>query len=473
VAGIEISYGLSDFGLSWLAARYLPEYRIYASGKQLKIFCTRYISITAFFLLVFDLIFVIFLDDYLEWVGLANYRIVALIYLGVFFLDGLGRCIREPLMVPLMMIDASRKSMVMRQFTFVLLICLLEYTGNVSLNNVAWSEIVAVFISLVVSIILMKRCLLQLRDNVTQLNWFEPRMVEIMSMALRMYVANLLTLPSSPQAFINIIQRTLGTELAGLFSFLLNLQAQIARYLPATLLFSIIRPKLVSSYVGGGGMPELSRNANLAAKLSLFALMPLIIVTALVGDPLLVFLSNGKFMNCGWLFFGLMLVLVPMSQGQLIESVAVASGHSALCTIAAAGSLIALPVIWLLISFDMGLWSAVLAFGLGRLVFNLVMVIGVSKLEGYKIDVKGFLKLSISAILTYYTTLWISSDEIFSNNFNFLLLTDIGWTTSISLILRSLLSVLIYFSFSWWVKPFTSSERLKINTWSKYQFFVW
>lgn len=473
VAGIEIGYGLSDFGLYWLAARYLPEYRMNASGEQIKRLCIRFLSMAVFSLLAIALIFLIFLENYLKWVNLDTYLIAALIYLGVFVIDGLGRFVREPLMVPMMMIDESRKSMVMRQLSFVVLIVLLEFTGNAMLTNVALAEIVAAFLSLIISLMLMRRRLTHLQDQASQLYWSEPRMGTLWRIAIRMYAANLLTLPYSSQAFINLIQRVLGVEAAGLFGFLLNLQGQIARYLPATLLFSIIRPKLVASYVGGGGMDELSRNANLAGKLSLFALMPLVVMAALTGDTLVTLLSGGKFMGSGWLFLGFMLVLVPISQGQLIESVAVASGHAGLCTWAAASGLVTLPLIWFLLDMGMGLWAAVIAIGVGRLLFNIVLVIGVSKLAGYRTSWIGFLKLAVSALATYGATAWLPLDTVVPDNWRSVWIPDIWVSAWIPIMLRFILTGFIYLSFTWLIKPFSSGERARINGLTKHRLFVW
>lgn len=463
VAGIELGYGLSDFGLPWLATRYFPDYRLHASGKQLKMLCIRFMFITAISLLVIVLIFVIFLDYYLGWIGLDNYRIVAQIYLGLFVVEGLGRMVRDSLMEPLMMQDEARKSMVMRQFSFVVLIVLLDFTGNAILTNVAWAEMMAVFISLIISLILMRRYLANLRDHPGQLGWLEPRKVTLWHMAVRMYGANLLTLVCSPQVFINLIQRVLGMEAAALFGFLSNLQGQIIRYLPTSIFFSIIRPKLVASYVGGGGMVELNRNASLAGKFGLFVLMPLVVMVALTGDPLVAQLSDGKFMGSGWLFLCFTLILVPLSQRQLLEAVAVASGHAGLCTWAAASGLITLPLIWVLLDWGLGLWAAVIAIGLGYLLFNSILIVGISTLAGYRIGWVGFLKLAISALAAYAASIWLPLDGIPDN-----------WRSPwMAMMVRCILAVLVYLSFAWWVKPFTSGERDLINTLAKRRVFVW
>ena len=41
VAGMELTFGLSGLGLSWMAVRYLPEYRLHAKGVELSRLATR------------------------------------------------------------------------------------------------------------------------------------------------------------------------------------------------------------------------------------------------------------------------------------------------------------------------------------------------------------------------------------------------------------------------------------------------
>ncbi len=461
VAGAELGIALAGLGLPWLAVRYLPEYRLHASGPALTGLCRRLLVWQALAFLASVAVFATLLDIYLTWARLDNFHTPAQIYLAVFLVEGLGRFLRDALMGPLMLQNQARVSTVLRQFSFLTLITAMNFTGYSTLLWVAWAELAASALGMVVALILLWRHLYSLRDRTGQPEWFAPALAAQWHVARRMYAAHLLTLAYSPQVFINLIQRTLGAEATALFGFLSNLQGQISRYLPATLLSSLIRPKLVASYVSGSGMDELSRTANLAGKLSLFALMPLVALAALVGDSLVAWLSGGKFTDSGWLLLGLMLVLIPYSQRQLNDSVAVASGHASLCTWAAASGIIMLPLMWFMLQSGLGLWAAIIAIGLGHLLHNIVVVTGVSKL-GYRADRLGFVKLVVSALAAYGVSMLLRLES-----------AD-AWAPSwLLVVLRCALAVLAYLACAWWLKPFSASERARINSLLNRRIFVW
>ena len=461
VAGVELGTAIAGLGLPWLAARYLPEYRLYASGAALMGLCRRLLIWQTLSLLALSVIFAVFLDSYLSWAELESFRVPTQVYLIVILVEGLGRFLRESLMGPLMQQGEMRLSIVLRQLCFLVIIATPSFTSQSPLFWVVWAELVASTLGMVIAFFFLWRYLRSRRDQTSQLGWSAPGLATQWHIAGRMYTAHLLTLFYGPQAFVNLIQHALGVEAAALFGFLRNLQDQISRYLPATLMFSLIRPKLIASYVGGGGMSELSRNANMAGKLSLFALMPLILFAIFSGDPLVAWLSDDKFTRSGWLLFGFMLVLVPVSQRLLIESVAVASGHSGLCTVGAASGLIMLPFMWVMLQFGLGLWAGVIAIGLGHLLFNIVVVSGISKQTEYQIDWMGFSKLTVSALIAYLASLLPYHEYIDT--------LDLPWE---SILLQCVLATLVYLTAAWWIKSFATDECDRIRTLLKWRITV-
>ena len=462
VAGMELGFALAGFGLPWLAARYLPEYRLHGSGASLTAICRQLLLWQVMSLLACITLLAIMLNSYLSWTGLELIHTPAQIYLLVLLVEGLGRFLRVALMDPLMLQGESRSSMILRQLSFLILISALDFTDHGTLLWVVSAELVASTFGMLAALILLWRHLQGLRDQVCQQGWSAPMFSAQRHIAGRMYATQLLTLAYSPQVFLNLIQHTLGVESAALFGFLSNLQRQIAQYLPATLLFSIIRPKMVADYVGGGGMAELSRNTNLAGKLSLFVLMPLVALVALAGEPLIAWLSGSKFIDSGWLLLGLMLTLIPYSQWQLNQSLAVVSGHVGLCTWAAASGLIVLPLMWILLQLNLGLWAAIIATGLGNVLLNTIVVVGVSKWAGYQADWIGFLKLTFSALAAYGISMMLHI-EGFEFNASIWLLAAF----------QCLTFLLIYFMISCWVKSFAVDERARINALAKYRIFIW
>jgi len=299
--------------------------------------------------------------------------------------------------------------------------------------------------------------LLAHREAVGEADWQEPKLMEMRHTAIKMHLSEMLTMLYSPQIFVILIQRHLGLESAALFGFLRSLHEQISRYLPATLLMSLVRPKLVASYVSGGGMEELARNANLAGKLSLFVLMPLVAFAGVAGQETIGLISGARFNQTGMLFFGFMLVLIPFSQRQILETVAIAAGQSSLCTRAAMSGLLILPLIYVLLLEHMGLWAAIISLGVGHLAFNGILLIGMSSKVGYQADFAGFRKLVVAALAGYLAALSLTA------------------ITSVTVKLAGVafLVVVVFLIAAYIAKPFTESERAKINRLINRRLFVW
>jgi len=220
---------------------------------------------------------------------------------------------------------------------------------------------------------------------------------------------------------------------------------------------SLVRPKLVASYVSGGDMKELARNANLAGKLSLFVLLPLVAFAGVVGQEAIGLISGARFNQTGMLFFGFMLVLIPFSQRQILETVAIAAGQSSLCTRAALSGLLILPLIYVLLLENMGIWAAIISLGVGHLAFNGVLLIGMSSKVGYQADFAGFRKLVVSALAAYLVALPLMAINL----------------VIVKLVGAGLLVAVVFLIVAYITKPFAEDERTKINRLINRRLFVW
>lgn len=441
IAGTELGFALAGLGLPWLAARYLPEYRLHAAGPVLIRLCRQLIIWQALALVTLTAIIALFMDDYLQCADLSTHSRVAWIALALLVTEGFGRFVCEGLMAPLMLQDKARFSLILRQSSFLSAIAAHSFAGDADLYWIMVAEVGAsVIFSLAASHALVKH-LHTLRGYIGETDWHEPKIAEQWRIALRMHLAHVITLVYGPQVFLIFIQRYLGAEASALFGFLRTINGQISRYLPATLLFTIIRPKLMATYLQGG-MIELSRQVNLVGKLSLFVLLPLVVLVAIGGNTLVSLLSSGKFTNGGFYLLGLLLALVPFSQRQLLETVAVANGRAGLCTLASSIGLLTLPLMYLLLKIDLGLWAPVFANLFSQIIFNVTVVIGLKRC-GYRMDLRGATKLAISAMLA---GLIASGVHCMKPNVALLLLA-------------SSLAMLVFLAAGWWMQVFTQEER--------------
>lgn len=117
IAGMEITLAVISFGLPWLSARYLPEFRLHGSGCLLVRFVWGVVAVFAFTLFA-SILLLFFWMPWLLPVELTQYSNTAKLFLIVLFLEGLSRRIRENILSPLMQQKQAQMSLAVRNFIF-------------------------------------------------------------------------------------------------------------------------------------------------------------------------------------------------------------------------------------------------------------------------------------------------------------------------------------------------------------------
>ncbi|MDP1559155.1 MAG: oligosaccharide flippase family protein [Nitrosomonas sp.] len=459
VAGMELALAITSFGLPWVAARYLPEFRLHASGKLLVHFVWQVIARMGLFLVAGALLLFMAAPWLMPSLELAQYTDMARLYLLVLLLEGLGRRIRENILGSLMQQRQAQISLVARNLALLLLLLLgvVAAQGVVYLHHVVLAELAASALGAALALHSLVRHLHVHRDLSGQGGWQPPNWPDMWRVARHMYFSQLVTLTYSPQVFVFLIQRYLGVEATALFGFLRSLYMQICHYLPAKLLFGLIRPKLVASYVGAGGMGELTHNANLAGKLSLFVLMPLVLFAWLAGGELLNLLSGGKFNQAGYYLAGLLLALIPLSQQQILATVAVASDNSHLSSWGSSLGMLALPLAYWLFEADQGLWGPIVAIIVSQILFNATIIAVLVRTTTYRPDAIGFFKL-IAAALAGFVLMQSLAMPVH------------GWS---GLLVMAALAGGLFLLAAYFLKPFRVEERARLNRLLNRKIFIW
>ena len=457
VAGTELVLAITTLGLPWVAARYLPEFRMYASGNKITQFIWQIIVWLGLLLVAASLLLFVVMPWILTSLELAQHTDVARLYLLVLLVEGLGRSVRDNILGPLLQQGSAQLSLAARNLTMLLLISVMVLRGPVHLDHVVLIEFAASTLGTILAIRALVRYLQVLRDLPGKDGWEPHNWRERWRIARHMYLNHLLTLTYSPQAFVFLIQRYVGVEATALFGFLRSLYAQISNYLPATLLFSLIRPKLIASFIGEGGIVELTRNANLAGKLSLFALMPVLVFVWLADGELLSLLSGGKFTGAGYYLAGLLLSLIPFSQRQILETVAVANNMSHLCSWGGVLGTLALPLAYVLVESGQGLWGPIIAMMVGQVIFNAIIIGAMVYTTTYRPDTVGFLKLTGAALAGFVIMQQVA-------------MPTHGWP---DLLIMAALACGLYLLASYFFRPFKQEERARLNRLFKRRIFIW
>ena len=457
LASLEIIWAFSGMGLQWVATRFLPEFRLHGSIKDIKTFSLKLLYFKILTLLFSSFISLYLIDIYLSFFDLSTFRESALCFIPVIFFEGFGIFIRDSFLSPLLLNLQIRNSIVIRKFSFLIIITIMSIAEKENLYYVSIAELSASTIGSLFAFYYFLKFLGSFDKKNTKNYKDAPKFGQILRIAKNMYGSHILSLAYSPQIFLQILQRTLGNEASAIFGFLKSLYLLISNNLPASLLINIIKPKLVAGYVGGGGVKELKENANLSGKISMFFLIPIIVFSAISGEKIVLFLSGGKFPDTGYLLFYFLLVAIPISQRQILETAAVACGFSKLCIFASSICIFVTPFMIGLLEFGFGLWSTIISLFSGQLLFDLIIVYWLGIKTSYKIDYLGFSKLILIGTITFIMALFIPD---FTHYF-------------LDIIINGIFCFMAFLILCWFLKPFNEYERLKTNNFIGLRIFVW
>lgn len=491
VAGMELALAITSVGLPWVAARYLPDFLLHANGKQLTQFVWQIIAWVFLFTIIGALLLYVAMPWLLSPLNLVHHVDIARIFLFVFVLEGLRRTLQESILEPLLLQGQAQLSQVIRSLGLLLSLGFMTTLGSVQLSHVVLAELVGTILG-TASALRGLTWYLYANQNLQSIkSWQPPCWSEMRRTALHMYFSYLVTLTYSQHVFIFIIQRFLGVEATALFGFLVNLSGQVSRYLPSTLLFGLIRPKLMASYVSEGGIAQLTRNANLVGKLSLFILMPILVFAWLAGGELLSLLSSNKFTQAENYLGGLLLALIPFSQRQILETVAVACGKSHLCFRSSVLGVLTLPMVYWLLEDGQGLWWPILATIVSQILFNANLVFSMALTTAYRPDVTGLSKQLAAALVGFFLALLAkialsdspqlnakSFAELFVNihgNISWSLVQQLEMSTHrwLDLFIMAALALGLFLLVSYFFKPFRADERMRLNNLLKRNIFIW
>ena len=456
VATLEITIVVASVGLPWIEARYVPEFRLHAAKTTLIRFVVQLIELQLGVLVVTAVLAWLCLDWLLAKTEMTGYVSVAQLYIFMLVVEGCGRRLRDGVLSMLLQQKLAQTSLVIRNILFIIAVAVMAYYHEITLTYVVAAELLASLVGLFYSLIGLWLHLQHIKLDKKD-DWQQPNWSQMWVVARNMYFSEIVTQAYSSQVFTLIVRYSLGAEATAVFGFLRNLYMQVRNYLPASLLFGLIRPKLVASYVGEGGIVDLTRNANLVGKLSLFILMPLIVFSLLTGEELISLLSGGKFPHTGYYFAGLMFSLIPLSQRQILETVALVTENSQLCNLAALLGVLTLPVTYLLMKVGFGLWSPIFTTLLGNVLFCSTILKGVTKNTHYHADYLGYNKMLSAAFIAY-----LAGVGILWEAYGWLWFIEMGMLSSVFFLVAAAV-----------IQPFSESERLRINRLIKRNIFIW
>lgn len=484
---INLAFSILSFGLPWLASRYLPDFLLHANGRQIKEFVWQLTVKIGFFYLLGGGVLFVAMPWLLTTQGLGQQKELVSFYFLVLMLERIRMDFQQSILEPLLQQGAAQLSQLFRNIGFLLCLLFEVSQTTVDLYNVFWAELAGTILGFLPVFYGLTTFLRINLNSLAKNDWQPPSWSVMWPVARNMYYSQLVDMTYSSSVFIILIQRLIGLEASALFGFLLNLFGQVNRFLPTTLLFSIIRPKLMASYINEGGITQLSRNANLVGKVNLFILMPILMITWVAGGELLNLFSGGKFTQEPYTLAAIFLVLIPVSQRLIIETVAVVSGQSNLCYWGSLMGSLGLPIAYWSVISGQGILGCIFAMCLGHILCNLTIITFMAITNSYRPDVVGFLKLVLAAIVGFLLSILtfiickilfvpdMSESVSLLDNIDitinqFLPLSKMnpidGW---ISMVPITVLMFVFFLLASFIFKPFREEERMRLSRIIRYK----
>ena len=479
-AGMDMAQALTTLGLPWVAARYLPEFRLHANGRQLAQFIWQVLTLVFLFTVAGALLLLVAMPWLLSLLELGYLIDVARLYLLILIVESLRRNLQESVLGPLLLQGQAQLSQVVYNLTLLLCLGVVALQDVVHLHDVVLAMLAGSVLGTIVSLRGVVRYLRVHRNLPGTDGWRPQSWSKKWQTARHMYFSDLISLSYSETVYVFLIQRFLGLESTALFGFLDKLFKLIYAYLPAVLLFGLIRPKLMASYVGGG-MAQLTIYANFVGKVSLFILMPILVFVWLTGSDVVSLLSNGTFTQSGYFLGGLLLALIPISQRQILETMAVVCGHSKLCVWGGFLGVLSLPLAYWLFEWGLGLWSPIIAIFVSQIIYNATISFTMMYTTTYRPDTIGSFKLAAAAVMGFVLGFfvriaWAGSFQLRANDFVALLgnvqaivseflaqqnpAQTNGW---LYLAIMAMLAFVPYLLTSYFLKPFREEERALFN----------
>ncbi len=220
---------------------------------------------------------------------------------------------------------------------------------------------------------------------------------EMLRFAGQMALVGPMSAASNPGAVRLVLANGLGLAESGLYAFLQSLERLVSRYLPATLLKNLIRPVLISRFVGKGNSEVLQNGTGLLLKSNLLAVIGGLVVIAVCGDQIVRIMSGGKFHDAGLTLLLLYVNMIATSQRGVQEMVMQITGHTRVLWITSLVSPLALLLVW--VFADYGLNVAVLIVTAGSMSANWLAAQALqSRTKWFRVDWRGMAAIFVPGL---------------------------------------------------------------------------
>jgi O-antigen/teichoic acid export membrane protein len=403
-ACIELTLVIFGFGMEWVTAIFIPQFRLNSDGKMLNRFIWSCAGIQMGLLLIGSVVLMLLVPFLVEWLQVEHAIEVFSLYALVMFVEGLSRVFRDQFLSCLLLQGASQISQMARNLTMLAFAYLLsEQLEWRTASSLAIAELCASGLSLLLAMTFLHRYLIGIRENpASDSQWRPPSWRSMLHAGRSAWLSNLINLTWGGHAVILLVTRTLGPESTAAFGFARNLSEQVRRYLPMEFLFGIIRTLVISRFSQDGDAHRLSIRIHLMYRANLIFLLPLLILAVVRGEELCALLSSGRYAGAHWYLVGWLIVLMIWAHHRLSDLLAHSLGRHNL-TSHASLKLLATPILLVAAAYSHSWFFIFLTLAIVELSYSILVLVplGIYRPNWSALAKLLFAALPIAAILNF------------------------------------------------------------------------
>src|SRR5471030_2661939 len=377
MAMLELTMGMSSFGLDWILLRYAPVYRNHGDRSALTRLLTGIVLLLITVLVLTGGLLFAFTQE-LQAHGWSLPSDLFWPFFALLVVEGAMRIFRDNALEALALQARLQIVLITKNLTIILGLLYLGRSGLCDARHLIYAEILAAFLSLCLAFACVALAIRRMVP-VAQ-TWTAPTWRKMGRTALMNYASNLVEYLYSPSSLILLVARVQPAAAISGLGFVLRLTDIIRNYLPSMLLFGVVRARMIGVYVGNGDYAELKRWAQFLYKFSVMMLMPVAGVALVYGDIVLQLVSSGRYASYQRVFAALIFWLALRLHRSILGVVYNAIELMHIWAKASLISLLVLPVIFFFGYQQLGIWFVVVALFGNEIIVNLIAVIRMRRL---------------------------------------------------------------------------------------------
>ncbi|WP_027469081.1 lipopolysaccharide biosynthesis protein [Deefgea rivuli] len=459
-ATVEILYLISGFGLSTFAQKYVTEF---AASKQYDLLkkSTRIALALRFLIAVlFSFVFYLCFKPLAEFFEMTQLSASAWLLAVLLVFEIMMRYFSE--LFPAMMWQG--RSQVIFLIRSIVRMSLYGFFAFFNAKNVSLFDVFLVDLLATIAASMYAYCVLHINFKNMQTdsrqNAINNPMREVLSICFQFYTVQVIGQTYGNNILKLLVLKFFGAVQSAHYGFAQSISDMLRNYLPGFLLLGVVRPIFIARYQEKKDPSVLDEMFNFILKINIFSLLPIAAMSFYVAEPILHFLSHGKFVGLGYLFLIMIFVLMLQCIHQVLGLINLSTGSPRISIVATIMASLGVVCGLLMIPY-FGVYGVASGAFISEFFWCAICILFLRKSGVHlNIDAKNFFLLIASAMLavliSYPIPLWLSGP--------------------LGLWLAGLNAMALYFIFSAMIRPFSLKEKewiCKALPKRMNRFFIW